>query len=158
MFAFPGDVPAGRVPVVALGAVVTVGMVVMAVALPEEVARELLRAAVAIGASVPPGGTPPRAPGEADPDLGGVVLDDAVTPGPPGCLPRARDPFPLAGVSPAAPLSRNHAAWPHRQPLPPRRPPGDGPEPTSMLGWQRASSSSPSSRCFCSRWDRPTSR
>jgi len=46
--------------------VVTVRMVVMAVALPEEVARELFRAAVAIGASVPPGGTPPRASGEAD--------------------------------------------------------------------------------------------
>src|SRR3954469_16959237 len=75
MFAWSGDVLAGRVPVV------VVRMVVMAVALLREVARGLLRAEVAFAASVPPAGTAPRASGEADRDLGRVVLGDAVPPG-----------------------------------------------------------------------------
>ena len=93
------------------------------------------------------GRAPPRASGRADPDLDGVVR---ATPSHPVqrvvSLPRGT-PAPLAGVSPAAALSRDDAAWPHRRPLSRSRPPGDGPAPASMPGWRPASPSSPSCRC-----------
>ena len=104
----------------------------MAVVLPREVVRGC-RAAVAIGVSVAPDRDPATSLRQrrSGPRRSGPRRRRATRCT--GSLPRARDPDPLAGVSPVVPASRDHGAWPHRRPLSLRSPRTMGRHPRRCL-------------------------